>query len=134
MDEFYLTPFDDVDNPKSDFYLLYKNDRNFFIEFIESLRQKSDIEELNSIRALMDIIDNNLPKTKFNHITGGSRNKNRKDVYEFKSKHLRVYVIKKSPDFYIILGGYKKGQKKDIEKIFRHFNDIPDDIEIIEKE
>lgn len=127
MDEFYLKLLDDIDNPKFDFFLLYKNGRNFFEEFVESLNQKSDIEELNLIMSLMDKVDgNNLPVSKFRHIKGGKYD--RKDIFEFKSKHLRVYSIKKEPDFYILLGGYKKGQEKDIAKIFRHFNDLPEDI------
>ncbi len=129
MDDFYLRPLDDVDNPKYGFFLLYKNGRNYFEEFVGSLRQKSDLAELDTIRALMDKVDNNnLPKAKYRHISGGKRD--RKDVYEFKSKHLRVYAIKKEPDYYIILGGFKKGQESDIEKIFRHFNELPEKIEI----
>lgn len=129
MDEFYLTPFDGIDNPKYNFYLLFKNDRNFYLEFAESLKQKSDIDELFSIYALMDRVDtNNLPASKYRHISAGKND--RKDIYEFKSKHLRVYVIKMEPDYYVVLGGYKKGQEKDIAKVFRHFNVIPDEIEI----
>lgn len=128
MDEFYLTLFDDVSNPNSDFYLLYKNGRCYFEEFVESLKQKSDLDELDKIRALMDSDISRLPPSKYRHIIGNKYD--RKDVYEFKSKHLRIYVIKKNPDFYLILGGYKKGQEKDISKIFRHFNILPNIIEI----
>jgi len=127
MYDFYLTRLDDVENPKFMFYLLYCNGRNFYEEFVASLKQKSDRDELDSIRALMDKVDNNnLPKSKFRHIKGVKRD--RKDVYEFKSKHIRVYAIKKEPDIYILLGGYKKGQDADIEKVFRYFNNLPDEL------
>lgn len=128
-DDFYLMPYREVNNPNTNFYLLYKNDKNFFLDFKNSLSQKNDINEFYSIIALMDFIDgNNLPPKKFKHIIGGK--KDRKDIFEFKSKHLRVYVIKKEPDMYVVLGGFKKNQVKDISKIFRHFNNIPDKIKI----
>lgn len=129
MAEFYLCPVDDIDNPKYDFYLLYIDGRNFFEDFVKSLRQKSELDEMDTIMALMDKVDNNnLPTSKYRHITGGKYD--RKDVWEFKSKHLRIYTLKIPPDYYIVLGGYKKGQEKDIAKIFRHFNNIPDEIPI----
>lgn len=40
-----------------------------------------------------------------------------KDVYEFRDKALRIYVRVVSPDVIIILGGYKKNQKLDIERL-----------------
>lgn len=129
MAEFYLRPIDDIDNPKYDFYLLYKDGRNFYEDFLRSLKQKSDFDELDTVIALMDKVDNNnLPSAKYRHISGGKYD--RKDVYEFKSKHLRIYAIKMTPDYYIVLGGYKKGQEKDIAKIFRHFNELPEHIEV----
>lgn len=129
IDEFLLELLEDVDNPKYKFYVLFKNGKSFYEEFVDSLKQAQDLDELDSIIALMDKVDNNnLPPKKFNHIVG--QGKRRKDVYEFKSKHLRVYVIKKSPDFYIVLGGFKKTQEKDIDRVFRHFNVLPDYIPI----
>lgn len=131
MDEYYLRPMSDVTSLRFRFYLLYENGRNFFEEFVDSLKQRSELEELNSIRALMDRLDvNNLPPSKFRHISGGKEDRN--DVYEFKSKHLRVYVLKLEPEIYVVLGGYKKSQEKDIKKVFRHFNCLPDEIEIRE--
>jgi hypothetical protein len=81
MDEYYRIILNDVNNPNFDFYLLYKNGRCFFEEFVDSLKQKSDLDELDKIRALMDSDIKRLPKTKFNHIIGGKND--RKDVYEF---------------------------------------------------
>lgn len=129
MDEFYLCPLEDIGNPRYSFYFLYKNGRCFCKEFIDSLRQKSDLDEVAELLAIMGKVDNNnLPRSKYHYIPGGGRD--RKDVYEFKTKHLRLYTIKKEPDYYLIVAGYKKGQEKDIAKVFRHFNNIPENIEI----
>lgn len=129
MDEFYLCPLEDIGNPRYSFYFLYKNGRCFCKEFIDSLQQKSDLDEVAELLAIMGKVDNNnLPTSKYNHIRGGKSD--RKDVYEFKTKHLRLYAIKKEPDYYLIVAGYKKGQEKDIAKVFRHFNNIPENIEI----
>lgn len=129
IDEYHLCPLDDIGNPKYEFYFLYKNGCCFCKEFIDSLQQKSDIDELAELLAIMGKVDNNnLPQSKYRHITGGKRD--RKDVYEFKTKHLRLYAIKKEPDYYLVVAGYKKGQDKDIAKVFRHFNYIPDRIAI----
>ncbi len=66
MAEFYLCPVDDIDNPKYDFYLLYIDGRNFFENFVKSLRQKSELDEMDTIMALMDKVDNNnLPTSKY---------------------------------------------------------------------
>ncbi len=132
MDEFYRVVLDEVDNPNYQFYLLYKNGRNYFEEFVNSLKQKSDLAELAKIIALMDCVNNNnLPTSKYRHITGGKFD--RKDVFEFKSKHLRVYALKLEPSYYVVLGGYKKGQEKDIAKVFQHFNNLPSYIELRQK-
>lgn len=131
MEEFYLCPLDDVENPKYKFYFLYKDGRCFCKEFFDSLTQKSDLNELAELLAIMEKVDNNnLPRSKYHYIPGDRYD--RKDVYEFKTKHLRLYAIKKAPDYYLVVAGYKKGQDKDIEKVFRHFNNIPDEIAIID--
>lgn len=54
-----------------------------------------------------------LPYTKFKDITP---KKEQEKEYEFKTKHLRVYAIKKKNGKIIIMGGYKNSQKKDISK------------------
>lgn len=75
--------------------------------------------ELSMIYSYMDSMANlkSLPEGKFKDITPS------KEVvkeYEFRSKHLRVYAIKKENGKIIILGGYKNRQKKD----FREFRSI----------
>ena len=63
---------------------------------------------------------NLLPSSKFRQIKGLRRN----DVYEFKKNDIRIYVIKKRPDIYVVLGGYKGSQDKDINRIDKLFNDF----------
>lgn len=55
------------------------------------------------------------PPKYYKHIKGLGR----EDVYEYRDKQIRIYVKVVSPDVIIILGGYKKNQKLDIEKL-RH--------------
>ena len=54
------------------------------------------------------------------------KNVGRKDVYEFKKANLRVYVIMQKPNMFIILGGRKLRQNKDIEKIDRYTKQLPE--------
>lgn len=130
MCEYYLKPYKEATSIKLKYYLLFKGDRSFYEEFVDSLTQKKDKDELFKIIALMDMMgDMLLPKTKFRHIEPNKKG-DRKDVYEFKSKHIRVYVIKKSPDVFIVLGGFKNNQEADIKKVFRHFNQIPEIIPV----
>ena len=69
--------------------------------------------------------DIKLPKEKFRHIEP-SNNKERNDLFEFKEKSLRVYVILQFPSIYIIRGGWKKEQLKDISKLKRDTKDFPE--------
>ena len=62
---------------------------------------------------------NSLPDTKFKDVT--PRGETVKE-YEFKSKYLRVYAIKKANGKIIILGGLKADQKKDFKR-FRSLKD-----------
>ena len=54
-----------------------------------------------------------LPAKHFKDITP---DKEKVKEYEFKTKHLRIYTIKKKNGKIIILGGFKSNQKKDINK------------------
>lgn len=58
-----------------------------------------------------------LPKTKFRQIKGVKRD----DVYEFKKDDIRIYVIKKYPSIFVILGAYKGTQDKNINRINKLF-------------
>ena len=56
---------------------------------------------------------NSLPDTKFKDVTPHGETVKE---YEFKSKHLRVYAIKKPNGKIIILGGLKTNQKADFKQ------------------
>lgn len=61
-----------------------------------------------------------LPKTKFRQIKGAASN----HFYEFKKNDIRVYVAKISPDIFVLLGGHKGTQKRDIKSLDRLFSDF----------
>jgi len=71
--------------------------------------------ELGKIYSYMEFVakGESLPATKFKDITP---KKGKVKEYEFKSKNLRVYAIKKENGKIIILGGFKNRQKRDIKK------------------
>ena len=99
------------------FKKMYINGVCQFDDFYEEVHaSKNEYKNLVSIMALMQCFsDILLPKEKFRQIKDIDRN----DVYEFKKKGLRVYVLLWKPDVVIILGGYKKDQKKDISRLKR---------------
>lgn len=104
---------------KISFYKLIINDRCSYDEFCEDVESDERMaKSLNRIRTYMNYMaetNNILPKTKFNSI------KNGKNVigYEFKDQSIRIYVIKKEPNVFVILGGFKKTQREDIIKFTR---------------
>ena len=99
------------------FKKMYINGVCQFDDFYEEVHaSKNAYKNLVAIMALMQCFsDILLPKEKFRQIKDIDRN----DVYEFKKKGLRVYVLLCKPDVVIILGGYKKDQKKDISRLKR---------------
>lgn len=111
-----LKPFPEVRNPRLTFHKLSVGDNCPFEEFEKELIQPGDLKALGSIYSLMENFGNILlPKTKFNHIEGGKRDPD--NVFEFKKNNLRVYVLLQRPDVIVILGGFKSGQKKDIDRV-----------------
>lgn len=52
---------------------------------------------------------------------GRLRGVKRDDVYEFKKDDIRIYVIKKYPSIFVILGAYKGTQDKNINRINKLF-------------
>ena len=67
-----------------------------------------------------------LPKTKLNHIESNDRT----DIFEFKKDRLRVYVLKQKPNVFIVIGGYKATQKKDISVLKSRIKDFPKNYEL----
>ena len=95
-----------------------------FDDFLQEVNKNvADKKNMNSIIAYMDSLSAQLlPSIIYNHIESGERH----DLYEFKKKNLRVYVIDQRPNIYIVMGGYKSTQKKkDIPRLIRKTKDFP---------
>lgn len=139
MDCYYLLQYDgdgDVCNLYCKYYLLYgENGKNEFEEIVNDHREETVfVEEIHKLHASMNILHgNNLPREKFHSLpTKYRKNGNDclRDLWEFKTKHMRVYVVKMDPtkgdsDFCIIYAGFKTEQGNDIKfirKKFRHLD------------
>ena len=73
-----------------------------------------DEKSLIAIFSMMEMFGAQLlPNTKFRQIKGIDRT----DVFEFKKNTVRVYVVKQTPNVYLVMGGYKGTQDKDIERL-----------------
>lgn len=116
-----ISRFEPVNNKEYNFYEVSVNGKCLYQEFVKGLSTR-DLKKLINIYAYMDCLSpsNLLPSSKFRQIKGLRRN----DVYEFKKNDIRIYVIKKKPDIYVVLGGYKGSQDKDINRIDKLFNDF----------
>ena len=98
---------------KQTFYDLKVNEVGQFESFSNELEEEYK-SELVTLNARMDLVANlnRLPKEKFRDITP---KKQTVKEYEFKTKHLRLYVIHiEKTGKVIVLGGYKNTQKSDI--------------------
>jgi hypothetical protein len=85
-----------------------------FDEFEEKLVNNPKLtRELGSLYQYMEFHANGvlLPKEKFRKLKGS---KGPVAEYEFKTKNLRVYIIRKPGGKIIIIGGTKNNQKKDL--------------------
>lgn len=123
--EYELVKMVEIHNTNCGFYKLYLNGKCQYDSFEADVRKVADdFKELTCILSRMEMYcpTQLLPKTKFNHIKGGKGD--RKDVYEFKEGRLRVYVIVIQPNVYVVTGGYKKDQKKDIRKMMNRINGL----------
>ena len=105
------------------FYELELNGKRLFSEFQEELIDAKDKKSFETILTLMENFSFNqkLPKEKFRPI----KSIKRKNVYEFKKNNIRVYVLMQEPDMFVILGGYKADQKKDIHKVDLYTKELP---------
>lgn len=108
------------------FYKLLENGKAQIDSFYDEICVDKKLEkDFNVILTYMNFVamnDGLLPKEKINAIKDGDK----EIAIEFKKKDLRVYCVKKAPNVYVIMGGFKKNQKKDIERIKRILNDCGD--------
>ena len=118
-----IQELDIIHNQKCHFYKVSINGKCQFDKFVSEVEtNRRNKSALADIFSRMDLFDPDLksPKEKFNHIKGGKYDRN--DLFEFKKDQLRVYVILIKPDVYVVYGGYKKEQPKDIIRIFNAVN------------
>lgn len=123
MTEYRIEPFNLPKDGTYNYYKLYVDGVCQFDDFLDEIETNAlDSKWFGYIVRFMEVItrSNSLDTTKFNPIKGIGRH----DVYEFKKKHLRVYVIEKKPDMYIVLGGYKSTQKNDINLLKSRLKDL----------
>lgn len=117
MDErFSFEIFDIVKN--SNGYIYYKVYINGVCQFDDFCKEVALVPRNNSslasILSLMEIFSPVLiPQNKFRQIKGIGRS----DVFEFKKDKVRVYVVKDSTKFYIIMGSCKNNQPEDIKRL-----------------
>lgn len=124
MTKYRTEIYEDVHNPQYSFRKLYIDGRCQFDEFLEHIaRNKNDMKLYRYIISYMDSLTDQIrfPASKFNHIEA----KERSDIFEFKKDRLRVYVIKQKPDVFIVIGGYKGRQEKDINRLKNLIKEFP---------
>ena len=124
MPEYSTKLFDLTNNPNYTYYRLFVDGKCEFDDFLQEVNKNvADKKNMNAIIAYMDSLSAQLlPSIIYNHIESGERH----DLYEFKKKNLRVYVIDQRPKIYIVMGGYKSTQKKkDIPRLIRKTKDFP---------
>lgn len=112
--------FEPINNKTYEFREVSVNGRFLFQEFIDNLKDTTkDMKKIMQIYAYMNEFSPStlLPKTKFRQIKGVKRD----DVYEFKKDDIRIYVIKRYPSIFVILGAYKGTQDKSINRIDKLF-------------
>lgn len=122
MSTFAVENYEPVYGEKLIFYKL-SVDNIFLIDEFENKLTIRERKWFTNILAYMEDManyDRLLPDTKFRNI----KDLDRDDVFEFKKEQLRIYILKKTPNVIIILGGYKTKQKKDITKISRIINEL----------
>lgn len=125
MDEavFSRVKFDLVNNVEYTFYKLMIDGECPLDNFLQEVEADLDCSaNLNRIIAMMDMFSKHimLPQTKFRQIKG----MNRSDLFEFKCNNLRVYVVLCAPDVFVVCGGFKRNQKKDIKRLKRQLRDF----------
>ena len=104
---------------KLKFYKLLENGKAQIDAFYDLIcKNECLLKDFRGILACMDYVaetDSKMPKTKVNSI----KDKGKDIAIEFKKNTLRVYCIKKAPNVLIVLGGFKKEQGADINKLKR---------------
>ncbi len=126
MNTYTTEPLDIVCNHEIAFKKLLIDGVCPFMEFYDSvIKDKQLGKDMRAIIAMMDSYSKSLllPKTKFNHIEDHKI----KNIFEFKKHSLRVYVLLLDTNVCVILGGFKKEQDADINRVKKILEDFLDD-------
>ncbi len=117
MNDYCTQKFDLIHNESYTYYKLYINNKCQFDEFCEEVKRRvSDNESLQAIYGYMELLGAlPLPESKHRIIKDAEQ----RDIWEFKKNSIRVYVVKTMKEVYIVMGGYKADQKRDIEMVKR---------------
>lgn len=117
MNDYCTQEFDLIHNESYTYYKLYINNKCQFDEFCEEVQRRvSDNESLQAIYGYMELLGVlPLPESKHRIIKDAEQ----RDIWEFKKNNIRVYVVKTMKEVYIVMGGYKADQKRDIERVKR---------------
>lgn len=117
MNDYCTQKFDLIHNESYTYYKLYINNKCQFDEFCEEVKRRvSDNESLQAIYGYMELLGAlPLPESKHRIIKDAKQ----RDIWEFKKNSIRVYVVKTMKEVYIVMGGYKADQKRDIERVKR---------------
>lgn len=123
MTKYEITRYELVNNGIYHFKKLTIDGRCHIQEFYDSIKDNPKL--LDKFDAIISYMDNmspqiRYPDTKFKHINDVGRS----DVFEFKRKPLRVYVVKQEPDICVVLGGMKTDQKPDIKWLKKALKDF----------
>ena len=123
MAEYKTEVLELVNNPSYTYYKLYVDGKCNFDEFYEEVAHNvADMKSMAASIAYMDLLSAQLlPSTIYNYIHDNRRT----DIYEFKKKNLRVYVIDQRPNIYVVMGGYKGNQKRDIANLKEKVKEFP---------
>lgn len=116
--KYELKDFDLTNNPEFVFKKLIIDGTCQIDQFISELERDSMRQRyLKRIIAIMDSLRStrNLPISKFRNI----KNSDMSNLFEFKYEDIRIYVVKKRPNVFIALGGYKSHQESDIARLVR---------------
>lgn len=118
---------------KLKFYKLLKDEEAPFDLFYEEVnkdaKHKKDILHILSMMDYMAEKDVILPKEKVNSIKEGDK----VIGIEFKKNDLRVYCLKQDLDIFVVMGGYKKNQVRDINYLKRLLKENKDLKQILPK-
>ena len=117
MRKFATVEMKEVKGSMQTFEKLYVDTVCFIDEFEKEIKDNPQhSSEYKTILSYMNFFANGqmLPETKFRVLKGGKGDIKR---FEFKSKNLRIYAIANSGGKLVIMGGFKKNQKRDINKL-----------------